>query len=56
MNLRKYEKDERQNLMRIAEDMNLLHARMGGRDARPERLALIKAMKALQKVIDMPAQ
>jgi hypothetical protein len=32
--------------------MNRLHARMGGRDRRPERLALMKCMKILRKEIE----
>jgi hypothetical protein len=51
-NLRQYEKDERQNLQKIVEQMNNLHARMGGRDSRPERKALLRAMNVLQKEID----
>lgn len=53
-NLRQYEKDESQNLRRIVEEMNSLHARMGGRDSRPERVALLRAMRILQKEIDRP--
>ena len=53
-NLRQYEKDERENLRKIAEQMNHLHATMGGRDSRPERIALLKAMRILQKEIDKP--
>ena len=51
-NLRQYEKDERQNLQKIVEQMNNLHASMGGRDSRPERKALLRAMNVLQKEID----
>lgn len=51
-NLRQYEKDESQNLRKIVEQMNNLHAQMGGRDSRPERKALVKAMTILQKEID----
>lgn len=51
-NLRQYEKDEKQNLRKIVEEMNGLHARMGGRDSRPERKALLRAMHILQKEID----
>jgi hypothetical protein len=50
-NLRQYEKDERQNLQRIVEQINNLHANMGGRDSRPERKALMRAMVVLQKEI-----
>ena len=51
-NLRQYEKDERMNLMKIIESMNLLYATMGGRDSRPERKALLKCMQILQKEND----
>jgi len=51
-NLRQYERDESGNLQAITEDMNRLHARMGGRDRRPERLALMKCMKILRKEIE----
>lgn len=51
-NLRQYEKDESKNLRRIIDEMNNLHARMGGRDNRPERIALTRAMSILQKEID----
>jgi hypothetical protein len=50
--LKQYEKDERNNLRKIVEQMNNLHARMGGRDSRPERKALLRAMSVLQKEID----
>jgi hypothetical protein len=53
-NLKQYEKDERDNLRKIVEQMNDLHARMGGRDSRPERKALLRAMIVLQKEIDRP--
>lgn len=45
--LRQYEKDERLALMKIHSDMNLLHSQMGGRDRRPERIALLKCMRIL---------
>lgn len=45
--LRQYEKDERRALMNIHSDMNLLHSQMGGRDRRPERIALLKCMRIL---------
>jgi len=51
-NFKQYEKDERYNLRLIANKMNLLHAKMGGRDNRPERIALLLAMEVLQKEID----
>lgn len=50
-NLRQYEKDESQKLQRLVEDMNRLHAQMGGRDGRPERVALLKCMAILDKEI-----
>ena len=50
--LRKCEKDESSNLQRIVDDMNRLHATMGGRDRRPERVALAKAMTLLTKAIE----
>lgn len=45
--LQKYERDESKNLLKLVEQMNHLHARMGGRDNRPERVALLKAMDVL---------
>lgn len=50
--LKQYEKDESLNLLKIAEDMNRLHANMGGRDSRPERKALLKCMAILHKEIE----
>jgi hypothetical protein len=50
-NLRQYEKDERTNLRLVVDQMNRLHAVMGGRDSRPERKALVRAMRVLQKEI-----
>ena len=44
-----YEQDERANILRIIESMNQLHAKMGGRDNRPERKALLKCMHILTK-------
>ena len=49
--LKQYEKDERANLRKIINDMNRLHAEMGGRDKRPERVALFKAMLVLEREI-----
>ena len=49
--LRQYERDERANLRLIVDEMNRLHAVMGGRDSRPERKALMRAMQVLQKEI-----
>ena len=51
-NLRQFERDERANLRRIVNDMNNLHAVMGGRTNRPERKALLRAMYVLQKEIE----
>lgn len=50
--LRRYEKDESQALLGLAEQMNSLHAEMGGRDSRPERKALVKCIRILQKAIE----
>ena len=55
-NLKKYEKDESRNLLKIKEQMNDLHARMGGRDKRPEREALMKCMEILDKEIERSTQ
>jgi hypothetical protein len=55
-NLKKYEKDESRNLLKIMEQMNDLHARMGGRDTRPERKALIRCMGILDKEIERSTQ
>ena len=51
-NLRQYEKDESQNLRRIIDEMNRVHAQMGGRDSRPERVALMRAMRLLGRAIE----
>lgn len=48
----KYEKDERLALMKIEQGMNVLHAEMGGRDNRPERVALVQCMAILRKEIE----
>lgn len=50
-----YEKDERVNLLRIIDDMNCLYSDMGGRDKRPERVALLKCMRILRKEIERSA-
>ena len=50
--LRQHEKDETLNLLKIADDMNQLHANMCGRDSRPERKALLKCMAILHKEIE----
>lgn len=55
-NLKKYEKDESRNILKIKEQMNDLHARMGGRDTRPERKALMKCMGILDKEIERSTQ
>ena len=52
MNLRQYERDETPNLLKLVEDMNRLHSNMGGRDRRPERVALLKCMKILTNEIE----
>jgi len=49
---RKYEKDEGPNIWKIHDQMNALHARMGGRDGRPERRALERAMDILRTHLD----
>lgn len=54
-NLRQYEKDESQNLRRIIDEMNRVHAEMGGRDSRPERVALMRAMRLLRGAIEKAA-
>lgn len=55
-NIRQYEKDERQRLLKIVEDMNLLHANMGGRDSRPERETLMRCMKIITREIERDPQ
>lgn len=54
-NYQQYEKDERGNLLRIIDDMNRLYSDMGGRDKRPERVALLKCMRILRKEIERSA-
>ena len=49
---RKFEEDETPKLIRLAADMNKLHADMGGRDNRPERVALVKCMQILWAEIE----
>jgi len=51
-NLRQYEKCEIKNLREIVEMMSRRHAEMGGRDSRPERVALLKCIRVLNKTID----
>ena len=50
--LRQYEKDERSNLRKLVEQMNKLYADMGGRTNRPERKAILRAMRVLQMEIE----
>ena len=50
--LRRHEKDETPALRDLSDQMNRLHAEMGGRDSRPERKALLKCMRILQKAIE----
>lgn len=54
--LKQYETCQRKNLLKLREQMNLLHADMGGRDIRPERVALSKCMDILTKALDSPRQ
>lgn len=51
-NLKQYETSQRVELLALVQSMNILHATMGGRDKRPERVALIKCMRILRKEID----
>lgn len=53
---RKFEKDETPKLIRLVADMNKLHADMGGRDNRPERVALTECMRILQAEIKRAQQ
>lgn len=48
----KYEKDETPALQALTLQMNNLYCTMGGRDARPERVALRQCMRILQETID----
>lgn len=50
--LRRYEKDETPALRDLADEMNRMHAQMGGRDSRPERKALVKCMRLIEKAIE----
>lgn len=54
-NYQQYETDERGNLLRIIDDMNRLYSDMGGRDKRPERVALLKCMRILRTEIERSA-
>lgn len=49
--LKQFEHDETHGLRKLVDQMNRLHADMGGRDSRPERRALIQAMKAIENGI-----
>lgn len=49
--LRQYERDETPKLRNLLAQMNQLHANMGGRDTRPERIALQKCMHILDREI-----
>ncbi len=51
-NYRQHERDEGDNLRDLVERMNRLHAEMGGRDRRPERLALLRCIRILRKTIE----
>ena len=55
-NYKKHEKDECKNLLKIKGQMNDLHARMGGRDERPERMALMQCMEIIDKEIARSTQ
>lgn len=50
--LRRHEKDEAPALRDLANQMNRLHSEMGGRDSRPERKALLKCMRLIEKAIE----
>lgn len=52
----KYEKDERHNMLRLLDIMNKLHADMGGRNKRPERVALSECMRIITKELERSAQ
>lgn len=51
-----YEKDERHNMLQLLDIMNKLHANMGGRDTRPERVALSECMRIITKELERSAQ
>lgn len=53
---KQYETCQRKNLLKLREQINLLHADMGGRDRRPERVALSKCMDILTKELDRPRE
>ena len=54
--MKQHEKDERQALLAIVGQMNELHSKMGGRDGRSERKALLKCMNILTKEIQNKTQ
>jgi hypothetical protein len=54
--LKQYETCQRKNLLKLREQINHLHADMGGRDRRPERVALSKCMDILTKELDRPRE
>jgi hypothetical protein len=56
MSMKKHEHCERKNLLRLRDDMNRLHASMGGRDNRPERVALVKCMDILTDELNRSAK
>lgn len=51
-NLKQYETDQRPKFIKLIAQMNEMHAKMGGRDNRPERIALEKCMAILQAEAD----
>lgn len=54
--MKKYEKCERIGILKLREEMNDLHALMGGRDNRPERVALSKCIDILTKELERSAR
>ena len=46
-NFKQYETCQRRELLSLHTQINTLHANMGGRDSRPERIALVKCMAVL---------
>lgn len=52
MEHRRNETCQRLALLKLRRDMNLMHANMGGRTNRPERVALVKCMAVLTKHLD----
>ena len=49
--LKQYEKDEHLNISKLRDDLYHLHDTMGGRDNRPERVALRKSAAILDREI-----